>query len=332
MARETEHGIVHAEPGVYAGWPANHGAWQWGDEFLVGYIVGKYGRGPMHNVVGPLNKVQSRSLDGGRTWKQEIPNCDFNAVWSWPPPEFDLRNSIIRVCGGYDHGGEDCHPRGGFYLSEDRGKHWRGAYAFTGLEDEFSEPLRNTSRTAVLGGLLFLSANYSDSFGTDHVVVARHDGSRFSRLSIIADAAGRIVMPAPVRIGSLLILAARRRDGFRSNCWIDAYSSADEGVHWQFLARVGDTGGHNGNPPALIESSGRLICAFANRSDKAMFVSVSDDLGTTWSERQPLREGGKSDIGYPRLLKRGDGRLICIYYWADEDRPHQHIAWTAFDP
>lgn len=37
-----EHRTVYAEHGMYAGWPANHGAWQWGDEFLVGFMRGPY--------------------------------------------------------------------------------------------------------------------------------------------------------------------------------------------------------------------------------------------------------------------------------------------------
>lgn len=36
------HGEVYTELDIYAGWPANHGAWQWGNEFLVGFLRGKY--------------------------------------------------------------------------------------------------------------------------------------------------------------------------------------------------------------------------------------------------------------------------------------------------
>jgi hypothetical protein len=31
---------VYSEPGRFAGWPANHGIWSWGDELLVGFSRG----------------------------------------------------------------------------------------------------------------------------------------------------------------------------------------------------------------------------------------------------------------------------------------------------
>lgn len=331
MDREIKHGVVYGETGVYAAWPANHGAWQWGDEFLVGFIRGKYGNASMHNVVGPLEKMQARSLDGGETWCVEKPNVDFEAAWATDSPAFCLDNSIIRCCGVYDHGGEDCNEAGGFYLSHDKGKTWEGAYSFKGLEKEFSAPFCNTSRTAVLGDLVFLSANYQGHFGTDHTLVARHAGDRFELISVVDDEKGRIVMPAPVRICKTIIFAARRRGESRRDCWIDAYASHDEGLTWANIGMVGDTGTHNGSPPALIESNGKLVCAFANRSDCAICISVSEDMGNTWSPRQPIREGGNSDIGYPRLFKRSDGKLVCVYYWADQENKFQRIAWTEFD-
>src|SRR5690625_7897657 len=39
---EIENGIQHIdiykEDGRFAGWPANNGAWNWGDEILVGFV------------------------------------------------------------------------------------------------------------------------------------------------------------------------------------------------------------------------------------------------------------------------------------------------------
>ena len=132
--------IVYAENGIYAGWPANHGAWQWGDEFLVGFLRGKYKSKSMHNIVEPFEKVLGRSLDGGETWNIEIPNVDFECHGNQIPseaPEFDLEKSIIRVCGVYDHGGDECYEPGGFYLSHDRGHVWSGPYRFSGLEHQY---------------------------------------------------------------------------------------------------------------------------------------------------------------------------------------------------
>jgi len=34
--------MIYHKPGQFAGWPANHGLWAWGDEILVGFSVGTY--------------------------------------------------------------------------------------------------------------------------------------------------------------------------------------------------------------------------------------------------------------------------------------------------
>src|SRR3954469_9668579 len=36
------HVMIYHKPGRFAGWPANHGIWSWGDEILVGFSVGAY--------------------------------------------------------------------------------------------------------------------------------------------------------------------------------------------------------------------------------------------------------------------------------------------------
>ena len=36
-AVKTENVIVYKTPGRYAGWPANHGIWIWGNEIVVGF-------------------------------------------------------------------------------------------------------------------------------------------------------------------------------------------------------------------------------------------------------------------------------------------------------
>ena len=45
------HVVVYREEGRFAGWPANHGIWAWGDEILVGFSRGYYqDRGPFHHI------------------------------------------------------------------------------------------------------------------------------------------------------------------------------------------------------------------------------------------------------------------------------------------
>ena len=148
----------------------------------------------------------------------------------------------------------------------------------------------------------------------------------------------RAVMPSTVRISnSKLVTAVRRRAYPEQSCWVDAYVSNDNGKSWKFLNKIGETGDWNGNPPALTKlKDGRLCCVYGNRSDRKIYAKISHDQGATWTERTTLREDFRTpteqDLGYPRLLQRADGKLVVMYYWATEDRPHQHIAVSIWDP
>src|SRR5262249_18506879 len=49
--RVVGHVVVYSEPGRFAGWPANHGIWSWGEEILVGCSRGYYqDRGRFHHI------------------------------------------------------------------------------------------------------------------------------------------------------------------------------------------------------------------------------------------------------------------------------------------
>ena len=138
-------------------------------------------------------------------------------------------------------------------------------------------------------------------------------------------------MPAAVRFGDRIVVAMRRRGIGKRDGWIDAYGSDDDGATWRFLSLVTGTGNHNGNPPALIAADNALVCCYANRSDYNVCARTSNDGGQTWSDAIVVRQSTQSDIGYPRLFLRADGVPICVYYWADADRPHQHIAATTLE-
>jgi hypothetical protein len=329
----STHGIVYAEQGMYAGWPANHGAWQWGDEFLVGFLSGKYGQADMHRIVEPFGLGQARSMDGGETWATEP--CAI-AVDDMAAPYVDYPHGdipvIFRVRGSYDHGGDFCHREGSYYASADRGRTWTGPHAFIGLEREFEEPLQCTARTRVIDGIVFLSRADANCWGSDDVFCAEFDCGQFRKIGDFPSDKGRTVMPAVARVGGALIATCRRRMTGRSGGWIDAYRSTDNGATWTNIVEVGKTGAYNGNPPALAVVGDVLICCYANRSDMQIIARKSGDGGDTWSLPIVLAEGKNSDIGYPQLFVRADGDLVCVYYWAKDKREHQHIAWTRFRP
>lgn len=330
-----KHGIVYSEPGIYAGWPANHGAWQWGDEFLVGFLRGRYGRKSMHNIREPFEKILARSLDGGETWETYKPNVDFECIFPTDPPAFELGgDTIIRACGVYDHGGDVCYEGGGFYLSTDRGCKWTGPYSFAGLERRFSGDLQCTARTCITDdGLILLSNGQRMIWGTDATFAARHDGERFIDVGTVCEDSSRAVMPAVAMVGSRHVALLRRRMSGRREGWIDAFGSDDGGSTWRFLSEVGRTGSRNGNPPAVIAlPNGDLLAVFANRDHGSMVYRVSRDLGESW--HGDLLRGGVQDsddyldVGYPRLFLRSDGTPVCVYYWTEPERLEQHIAWT----
>ncbi len=147
----------------------------------------------------------------------------------------------------------------------------------------------------------------------------------------------RAVMSQTVSLKNGKLISAMRRR-YKEHNWVDAYVSEDDGNSWAFLSQVGDAGGNNGNPPALnITDKGRLVAVFGNREEPGtMRVVYSDNEGKSWSEPKILRDGYGSvdmetlDLGYPRLLKRKDGKMVALYYWSTHDCLH-HIAATIWD-
>ena len=360
------HVVVFAPPGRFAGWPANNGLWAWEDaverhrdEILVGCSTGTFEARSGHNISGDVRSVLLRSRDGGESWAVEEPPGYLNdprPLKAGHTPDFGAEGFAMRVVGTGYHGIDE--PRGGFYFSEDRGHTWHGPYPLSGLVDR--EPLRGlemTPRTDYLvgtgeragteprpdDGLLFLSARDAGVWGSDRVFCARtaDAGRTFQFVSWVVPPSDpyRAVMPSTVRCAArALVSAVRRRDMRTDRGWIDAYGSTDDGQSWSFLSRVGETGGWNGNPPALARlHDGRLCCVYGNRTRRHMIARFSADEGRSWGEEGVLRADfcpvdGEPDLGYPRLAQRADGCLVAIYYWATRDHPQQHIAATLWHP
>jgi hypothetical protein len=346
-----EHVLVYAEEGRFAGWPANNGLWVWdGGEMVVGFTVGRYRVSSGHNIVPPYRSLLARSVDGGASWTVEEP-IDYVGSGKEPRPlteAIDARapGFAMRVIGTGYHGTKE--KRGGFFASTDRGRTWQGPYLFGGLEG--LPQLKGwewTPRTDyVVNGrqecLVLLSARPVERWGSDRVFCARttDGGQRFRFVSWVVSPGDpyRAVMPCTAHVSlDRLVTALRRREMGTERCWIDAYGSEDGGQSWSFLSRVGETGGHNGNPPALARLlDGRLCCVYGRRDRRQIVARLSVDEGRSWGEERVLRDDylpvrGDADLGYPRIAQRSDGRLIAIYYWATREVPQQHIAATIWD-
>jgi hypothetical protein len=288
--------VVFAEPGSFAGWPANNGAWTWNDgkEILVGFTKGPFVEQEGHNIGKTDRKnLLARSTDGGTTWSTEEPsNFAGNSaqpVESTGEINFEAPGFAMRVMGNAYHGSTD--KVGSFFVSDDKGKNWRGPYRFNGLmEDPNLVGTECTSRTGYLvtgpgSCLIFMAARpkdfkkvkgqatgtvdggkpsqWVDQWDKSYVAETTDGGKSFHFVSWIAPLSGpfRAVMPAVCRLKDGSIVATVRcnrveRDakgeGFMAG-HVAAYGSADNGKTWTFLSRVGETGGkeQNGNPPAL---------------------------------------------------------------------------------
>ncbi len=348
---------VYHDPQEFAAWPANAGLWQWGDEILVCYHVGKYREDPTGHSIDrtqPIRSQLSRSRDGGRTWAAE------------PSEAFDarLQQPAIALPG---HGIDFSHPgfalkigRGAvdirndrFVVSYDRGTTWEGPYALPpalGYCTARTDYLVNGERSC----LLFLSER-ADEFPMDRAYAARTDdgGHTWSRVGYMTADPARSVMPATVRRQDRMLVSALRRrvagpaetsagdprSPYDHVNWIEVRFSADEGRTWEFAAVAAETegpaGDRNGNPPALgVLPDGRLVLAYGYRGEEpSMQGRCSADGGYSWSEPVLLREGAReADIGYPRLAVRPDGAVVVVYYFTTEARPEQHIEALIWRP
>ena len=325
---DVEHVIVYHKVGIFAAWPANHGAWIWdGDEMLVGFTTGPIEVQQGHNIGRDQVNLLARSRDGGKTWQlSDPPNYELDSedlIQLESPIDFSHEGFALKVIGNGYH--SHSAPDGAFYLTYDRGNTWQGPYPFTGLSDhraireivnvnleewpDRKEASRSwmdfqlTPRTdyVVMGdreAFLFLSARPRgrDTFALDRYFAVRttNGGLDFKKVSWVVPPADpyRAVMSQTVQVDDkIMVSVARRRSG--NDNWIDAYVTTNGGQSWSFQGRVGEAGHRaNGNPPALVKTDdGRLCAVFGDRLNRAMMVSYSSDHGKTWTEAVAIRSG-----------------------------------------
>ena len=360
-----KHVKVYYEPGMFGGWPANHGVWNWGNEILVGFSKGNYkDMGPDHHNFDKENPelhVLARSLDGGETWKLEDPGAidgdlvvpdngsyhglmrkDVKAPEPIPAEQIDFTNpNLAFTVRMTDHHGAESR----IWYSYDRGKDWKGPF---GLPN-FGTPGIGARTDYIIDGrnesMLFLTAAKANGKEGRVMCVKTTDGGiNWDFVSWLGlETNGFSIMPASVRISEKEILVTTRRRE-ESGRFIDAYLSQDNGATWKPLANPVENCGQ-GNPPAMVKMKDGRICLIygyraleediKNKRDKSEIrAKISKDNGRTWSRDYVLRDDGSGkDLGYPRVVQRADGKIVALYYFMDKETgPERYIAATIWDP
>lgn len=348
------HVVVYREDGRFAGWPANHGIWSWGDEILVGFSRGTYrDRGRFHHIDHdkPEEFLLARSRDGGEHWAVERPSppgalagtagMRHGRLPESSPIErpealdapIDFRNPDLALTVRMENSNNGMSR---FYYSYNRGHAWRGPFALP----LFDQPGVMGRTDYLVEGredcLLFLTASKADRREGRPFCARTSDGGKTWRFVafIGPEPSGYAIMPATVRVApGELVTTIRRRDGERS--WIDAYGSRDDGKSWDLLSTPEPSTGDGGNPPSLVRlDDGRLCLVYGVRAAPySIRARISEDRGRTWGRAIVLRDdGGSTDLGYVRSVVRSDGRVVSVYYFSDRETPTRYIAATIFAP
>jgi hypothetical protein len=335
----NENKVVFLEEGRFAGWPANQGIWNWGDEIVVGFSLGYYKENPEggHAIdrEKPSGNRQARSLDGGETWTVEVPSY-LNAQDEEADPVeleegIDFSNPNLAVKFRSDR----------FYFSPDRCKTWKGPFQ---LPDFGREKLLSRTDYLIEGKdrlTAFIAASKDNGKEGQPLCIRTGDGGKtWENVGWIckqpAENYGYAIMPSTVKLKNDAYLCMIRRagefDGER-RWWIEPYLSPDEGASWYALEEpIIDNGG---NPPSMIRlADGRIALTYGWRhAPYGIRARISEDEGQTWSKEIILRSDGADwDLGYPRTVQREDGRCVTVYYYHHPDQPERFIGATIWEP
>ncbi|MCA9076206.1 MAG: exo-alpha-sialidase [Planctomycetaceae bacterium] len=334
------HTVVYQQEGEFAGWPANYGIWSWGDEIVVGFVVGYHKINPRggHDIDPDKPSVprQARSLDGGETWNVEIPNyLDEEGKEADPTKlteavDFSDPNVALRFKGGVWH------------YSLDRCHTWKGPFELP----SFDRPNLQARTDYLIEGpkrvTAFIAASKSETpqEGQPACIRTADGGLTWDLVGWIGPEPpkdyGYAIMPATVRVGEQGYLSMIRRGGVfdgKRRWWVEPYLSPDDGKSWYLLDSPVIE--NSGNPATLTRlENGAIALAYGmRRSPYGIRVQHSEDDGQTWSRVTSIRSDGSSwDIGYPRTVQRADGKCVTVYYYHNSESPQRYIACTIWDP
>lgn len=360
------HHQVYRERGRFAGWPANYGMWAWGDEIVVIFTEAAFLpdiEGHKRDKAQPARTFQARSLDGGQSWsagpipcripgnrslsadEHQIPALQIGDPSAGAHPPVPLSQELDFTAPGLAilcaRTGLHAGAASWFYVSEDRAATWRGPFTFP----DFGQPgIAARTDWVALGprhALFLLSAAKTNGREGRVLCAETTDGGLSFHLKswVGPEPEGYAIMPSTVRLSGDSLLTAVRYHGGKDSArpwgWIDLYRSDDLGGAWRFTGTVVQRTGAGGNPPAMIRLRDRRIVLVTGNRDRpsSMRALLSADDGATWSDETVLRSGGgDSDMGYPRVVERADGKLVTAYYWNEAPDAERSIEATVFEP
>lgn len=342
-AHVLKHVVVCKESGRFAGWPANNGIWNWGDEIVVGFTLGYYkdqGGGHPIDRDRPVVPRQARSLDGGETWTIETPNYldaeGHERAPMDPPGNIDFTQAGFAMMFRMEDSNEG-YSR--YYYSMDRCHTWQGPFKLP----DFGRKGIFARTDYVIDGkhemMAFLTAA-EDEGGEGWPFAARtaDGGKTWEFVGWIGKQpapSGYAIMPSTLRIDDRTLFTVIRCrgdfDGARQY-WLESYLSPDNGSQWYLLKEPWVN--NHGNPPHLVAlQDGRWALTYGYRAPQyGIRARISVDRGVTWGEEIILRDDGAEwDLGYPRTVQRADGRIVTAYYFNDTDQKERYIAATIWD-
>jgi len=353
-----EHKVVFQEDGEYAGWPANHGIWGWGNEILVGFVKASFKQTqPGLHTYDPKSAENqyARSFDGGDTWEIKDAYSLGQTAWGHdnnivpdravkptvlkePMPDFTSEGFLLTFLRHNNHDGPS-H----FYYSKDKGERWEGPYVFPNMG---TPGLANRTDYHVEGkqvlSAFVTTAKSNSKEGRVAFVRTKDGGLNWDLVSwITAEHEGFDIMPSSIQLAENTWLTTIRTRYENGRDLISSYISKDNGNSWNRLVDPASDTGRGGSPPALVKlKDGRLALGYIHRSEfgSRVHVRFSANNGESWGDEIILRsgDGASRDAGYPRMVQREDGKLVMIYYWNNvnqaDAKPFRYIAATVFDP
>ena len=124
----------------------------------------------------------------------------------------------------------------------------------------------------------------------------------------------------PIRLTDGTLLLPAYDDLFQQSLF---FSSTD-GSAWELSARVATAAPHQNIQPSVVQlDGGRLVAVMRNTGAGWLWVTASDDGGSTWSA--PIDSGFRNPGSPAALMRTATGRLVLVF----NDSPAERTPLTA---